>query len=52
MSEKYSGDENRCEKLAREGPKRVMRSVATVPAKKDPRAAIATATLARPCLAI
>ena len=52
MSEKYSGAPNDWPTLASGGAKVAMMAVATVPAKKEPSAAIASAEPARPWRAI
>ncbi len=52
MSEKYSAGPNRSASAASGGPKAAIRNVATVPAKNDPIAAVASAAPARPCRAI
>ena len=52
ISEKYSAGPNSSATLASGGANRARITVATVPAKNEPRAAVASAWPARPCLAI
>ncbi|EIM25781.1 hypothetical protein MicloDRAFT_00065090 [Microvirga lotononidis] len=52
MSEKYSVGPNTRARPVSGAPSAAMTSVATVPAKNDPMAAMPSATPARPCLAI
>ena len=52
ISEKYSAGPNRSATAASGGPNAAIRNVATVPAKKDPIAAVASAAPARPRRAI
>ena len=52
MREKYSAGPNCSAMAARGGPNAAIRNVATVPAKNEPMAAVASATPARPCRAI
>ena len=52
ISEKYSAGPNFSATSASGGAASTSRKVATVPAKKEPRAAVASAGPARPCLAI
>jgi hypothetical protein len=52
ISEKYSGEPNLSATSASGGPATAMSSVPTVPAKKEPMAAIASAGPARPWRAI
>ena len=52
ISEKYSGASNFSAISASGGPNSAIISVQTVPAKNEPRAAIASAGPARPCRAI
>ena len=52
MSEKYSAGPNCSATLASGGANRARMKVATEPAKNEPRAAVASACPARPCLAI
>jgi hypothetical protein len=52
ISEKYSAGPNSKANIVSAGAKVAISSVATVPAKKEPRAATASAAPARPCRAI
>ena len=52
ISEKYSGEPNLSAISASGGPNSAINRVPTVPAKKEPTAAMARAGPARPCRAI
>jgi hypothetical protein len=52
MSEKYSAGPNTRARRVNGAPRAAITSVATVPAKNEPIAAIPSATPARPCRAI
>ena len=52
ISEKYSGAWKRRARLASGGARKAITKVATVPAKNEPIAAVASAAPARPCCAM
>ncbi len=52
ISEKYSGDWNRKATADNGGASEAITNVATVPAKNEPMAAVASAAPARPCWAM